>query len=204
MDLYLLFKIVGICAFGAMSPGPSWVLIINNSLFKGRSAGLITSLGHGFGIATYAMIANLSINLIIQLNILIFQFIKFLSIIFLIYLGYKSFQADKINISKNIHSKKFRSFFEGYFFAILNPKVFIWFIAIYSQFITVSNSLIFNIFLILTAGIVDIIWYCVLTIIVTTGSNLNLIKNKSLIIQKLIGIIFISIGFLLLFELIPR
>ena len=65
------------------------VVVINNAIFKNRFHGILTSLGHGIGIGIYALFAVLGIALIIKTNIFIFG-LKLISIIFLIYLGYKS------------------------------------------------------------------------------------------------------------------
>ena len=194
MEFETFIKVFLVCILGAIIPGPSWVLIINNALFKGKISGYLTSIGHGFGIAVYALIANLSIGIIIKSNIFLFNTIKIFSIIFLIYLGYKSFSSSAINLQEKNLTGKFQSFLEGFSLAILNPKVLIWFIAIYSQFMSPNNELIFNFILIITAGIVDMSWYCLLVFFVVTAGLLPIIQDKILIFQRTIGSIFIAIG----------
>ena len=202
MEFETFIKVFLVCSLGAMSPGPSWILIINNSLFKGKNSGYISSIGHGIGIAMYALIANLSIGIIIKSNILLFNSIKILSIFFLIYLGYKSLSSNKIDIEEKKLTGKFRSFMEGFTLAILNPKVLIWFIAIYSQFMSPKNELIFNFILIITAGIVDIGWYCLLVTLVVTGNVLTIIRNNIHLFQRIIGLVFITIGLMLFITMI--
>ena len=194
MEFETFIKVFLVCILGAIIPGPSWVLIINNALFKGKISGYLTSIGHGFGIAVYALIANLSIGIIIKSNIFLFNTIKIFSIIFLIYLGYKSFSSSAINLQEKYLTGKFQSFLEGFSLAILNPKVLIWFMAIYSQFMSPNNELIFNFILIITAGIVDMSWYCLLVFFVVTAGLLPIIQDKILIFQRTIGSIFIAIG----------
>ena len=202
MEFETFIKVFLVCTLGAMSPGPSWVLIINNALIKGKISGYITSIGHGLGITTYALIANLSIGILIQSNIFFFNAIKIFSIIFLIYLGYKSLISSSINIHEKKLTGNFQSFLEGFSLAILNPKVLIWFIAIYSQFMSPNNELIFNFILIITAGFVDMSWYCLLVFFVVTVGLLPLINDKILIIQRAIGSIFIIIGLVLFIAMI--
>ena len=202
MELETFIKVFIVCSLGAMSPGPSWVLIINNALVKGKLSGYITSIGHGIGIATYAFIANLSIGLVLKTNIFLFNTIKILSIVFLIYIGYKSISSKPITIEEKQLSGKLQSFIEGFSFAILNPKVLIWFIAIYSQFMSPNNELLFNLILILTAGAVDMGWYCLLATVVVTAGLLPIIQNKIFIFQRIIGLVFIIIGLMLLVAMI--
>jgi len=63
---------------------------------------------------------------------------------------------------------------------ILNPKILVWFIAIYSQFMSADNKLMFNIYLVSIAGIVDACWYIILTLAITTSPALSfLLANVS-------------------------
>ncbi len=202
MEFETFIKVFLVCFLGAMSPGPSWILVINNTLFKGKISGYITSIGHGLGIASYALIANLSMGIIIKSNIFLFNSIKVFSIIFLIYLGYKSLSSKRINIQEKKYTGKFKSLMEGFSFAILNPKVLIWFMAIYSQFMSPNNESIFNFILITTAGVVDMIWYSLLVFMVTTLGFLHFLKSKIEILQKILGSIFILIGIILTFMMI--
>ena len=203
MSLLIFLKIFAVCLLGAMSPGPSMVVVINNAIFKNRLNGILTSIGHGVGIGIYALFAVLGIALIIKTNLYVFNVIKFLSIIFLVYLGVNLvITDDKLEFDgKNINSG-FTSFLQGLSISLLNPKIFIWFVAIYSQFMSVDNDIIFNTILILTASIIDAIWYVILTLLVTTNIALDFIKDKSVLLQKFVGSVFIIIGALLLIELL--
>ena len=203
MTIIIFLKIFAVCLLGAMSPGPSMVVVINNAIFKNRFHGILTSLGHGIGISVYALFAVLGIALIIKTNLLIFNGIKFLSIIFLIYLGVKSLlNKSRLDFNKNNLKDGIASFLQGLNISLLNPKIFIWFIAIYSQFMSLNNDLFFNTTLILTAGLVDAVWYITLTLLVTSNIALEFFKNKNILLQKFIGSIFIIIGAVLLADMI--
>ncbi len=203
MSILVFFQIFFVCLIGAMSPGPSMVVVINNAVFKNRYHGILTSIGHGIGISVYAIFAVIGIGLIIKTNLLVFNGIKILSVFFLIYLGIKSLNSNgKIDLQqKNLNSIA-ASFFQGFSISILNPKIFIWFVAIYSQFMSTNNDLIFNVYLVLMAGIIDASWYILLTILSTSDSSLKFIKTKSYILNKLIGYLFILIGLILLIQIL--
>ena len=186
-----------------MSPGPSMAVVINNAIFKGRSNGILTSIGHGIGIAIYASFAVLGLGLIINTKIFIFNSLKILSIVFLIFIGVKSIlNKEKINLEKKNTKEKAVSFLQGLSISILNPKILVWFVAIYSQFMSVNNELIFNIYLVSIAGIIDACWYIILTLAVTTASALNFFQTKIKLIQKIQGVFLIGIGLGLLANLL--
>ena len=102
MTLVTFAQVFTVCLLGAMSPGPSMAVVINNAIFKGRYNGILTSIGHGIGIAFYATFAVLGLGLIINTNIFIFNGLKILSIIFLIFIGTKSIlNKEKLNYLKD-------------------------------------------------------------------------------------------------------
>lgn len=202
MSLIVFIQVFFVCLFGAMSPGPSMAVVINNAVFKNRYHGVLTSIGHGLGITIYAIFAVIGIGLIINTNILIFNGMKIISIMFLIYLGFKAItNKEKVNFENKELSGRATSFFQGLSIAILNPKILVWFVAIYSQFMSKSNDFLFNTYLVLIAGVIDTCWYILLTIMATSDVALRYLKSKSDILQKLLGYIFIMIGMVLILDL---
>ena len=65
-----------------------------------------------------------------------------------------------------------------------------------------ENDFVFNSYLVFTASIVDATWYIFLTFIVTSDIVLRFLKNKSLVIHKVIGVLFIIISVVLLIDII--
>ena len=173
------------------------VVVINNAITKSRVNGIIAAIAHSIGIAIYALFAVLGIGLIIQTSSYIFNGLQILSIIFLFYLGFQSLRnTDEIDFEDTSVKSGVTSFAQGFTISILNPKIFVWFVAIYSQFMSIDNNLILNATLVITAGIVDAVWYILLVYLVTSGMVFGLIKKNYRIIEKIIGVLFIilSIG----------
>jgi len=202
MTLITFTQVFVVCLLGAMSPGPSMAVVINNAIFKGRYAGILTAIGHGIGISVYAIFAVLGLGLIIKTNVLIFNSLKILSIIFLIFIGVKSILNKKtLDLEKKNIKKNTISFIQGFSISILNPKIFVWFIAVYSQFMSQNNDLVFNTYLVSIAGIVDACWYIILTLAITTASAVRFFQKKINFIQKIQGFLFIALGLGLLINL---
>jgi len=204
MTTITFLQIFLVCLLGAMSPGPSMVVVINNAIFKNRYHGILTSIGHGIGIGIYALFAVIGVGIAIETNLFIFNGIKMLSVIFLIYLGIKTIiNKTKLDFTQRSNTEgATTSFLQGFGISILNPKIFIWFVAIYSQFMSLDNDIVFNSYLVLTAGIVDVTWYIILTLFVTSNLALEFLRNKILIFQRFLGIIFIFLGFVLLSQIL--
>ena len=202
MTIFLFLQIFFVCLLGAMSPGPSMVVVVNNAIFKSKFSGILTALGHGFGISIYALCAVIGIGVILQTNLIVFNSIKLLSIFFLFYLGTQTIRSRRKNefgVNQNISVTK--SFAQGFMISIFNPKIFIWFIAIYSQFMSYNNNMSLNIMLVLVAGTVDALWYILLVNVVTSKSVLNKIKKRLGLVKLIVGYILIFISLILLIEI---
>jgi len=200
MTFIFWLQFASVCIAGAMSPGPSLALIIRNSIKINRFAGLMTSIGHGLGMGVYAVFAVTGLNIILTTNELIFQFIKVVGILFLLFIGIQ-FLFQKNQDIQNIHEQKnFNFFLQGFFIAILNPKILIWFSAVFSQFVKMDASLFSHSLLVITASFIDGIWYIIVTIVVTSYGMGDFFHRRKNIIQKISGIILLLIGIFLIID----
>ena len=202
MTFFLWSQFAIVCLLGAMSPGPSLVLIIRNSINFNRTSGIVASIAHGLGICLYATVTVIVLEFILRNSELIFFVIQICGSLFLIIFGlvfvFKKNNENQIE-TYQINSS---SFAQGFIIAIINPKILIWFIAIYSQFIDTNASLLNKTILVLTPSIIDAIWYSLVAILVTGYGLKEILNKKKFIIQKIIGVLLILIAFSLIYSLI--
>ncbi len=202
MTFFLWSQFAIVCLLGAMSPGPSLALIIRNSISFNRISGIISAIAHGLGICVYATVTVIILEFILKNSKTIFLTIQICGSLFLIILGlifiFKKNNENQIE-TYQIHSN---SFAQGFIIAIINPKILIWFTAIYSQFIDINASLTNKTILVLTPTIIDAIWYSVVAILVTGYGLKEILDKRKFIIQKIIGLLLILIAFSLIYSLI--
>ena len=202
MTFFVWSQFAIVCIAGAMSPGPSLAIVIRNNVNFNRLAGILTSIGHGLGIGVYAILAVLGLGLILQTNQTIFIIIQIIGLVLLFLFGLMFvFQKNKQD-KKEEKQSQLNSFLQGFTIAIINPKILIWFTAVYSQFIAIDASFYFNSVLVLTASLIDAIWYIIVSILVTGYGLKNLLIEKKLMIQKTTGIILIIISLMLFYRII--
>ena len=202
MTFFVWSQFAIVCIAGAMSPGPSLAIVIRNNVNFNRLAGILTSIGHGIGIGVYATLAVLGLGLILQTNQTVFMIIQIIGLVLLFLFGLMFvFQKNKQDIKEEKQSQ-LNSFLQGLTIAIINPKILIWFTAVYSQFIAIDASFYFNSILVLTASLIDAIWYIIVSILVTGYGLKNLLIEKKLMIQKTTGIVLIIISLMLLYRII--
>ena len=191
-------QFAAICLIGAMSPGPSMALIIRNSIKYGRLSGILFSLGHSIGIGIYATVSVLGLQFILINNLFLFNAIQFCGSVFLLILGILFLRDTAHNLSLENEQKNVNSFMQGFAISILNPKILIWFAAIFSQFIEISSTNFVKLAMVLIASSIDGLWYIILTIVVTGFGLKQFLEHNTNIIQKISGVVLISISIIIL------
>ena len=200
MTFIFWLQFATVCVAGAMSPGPSLALIIRNSITINRFAGFMTSVGHGLGMGVYAVFAVTGLSIILTANELLFQLIQIIGILFLLYLGFQFLFKKNEEIDKIKEQKSINSFLQGFLIAIFNPKILIWFSAVFSQFVKIDASFFSHSILVVTASVIDGMWYIIVTLLVTSYGMNDFFQKRQGIIQKISGFILVLIGVLLIID----
>ena len=200
MSNWFWVQFATICVVGAMSPGPSMALIIRNSIKYGRVSGILSSVGHAIGIGIYAGVSVAGLQIILINNIFLFNTIQFCGSVFLLVLGILFLRDTGQKLSIQDKQKSVNSFMQGFAISILNPKILIWFAAIFSQFIEISSTNFIKLTMVLIASSIDGLWYIILTIIVTGFGLKQFLENNTKIIQNISGFVLIFISIIILYN----
>jgi threonine/homoserine/homoserine lactone efflux protein len=191
MEFHLWLSFVVICMMGALSPGPSLALVIKNTLAGGTSQGYATAISHGLGVALYAAITATGIAVIIVKSPLIFSIIQYAGAAFLLYLGVKSLLSKKNNqvFSQDDSAVKTQvnGWRDGFLIAFLNPKLAIFFLALFSQFLAGDASSEQKVIMTATVGSIDALWYCLVTFTLSRGNIISKLRENSHIVDKVTG-----------------
>ena len=191
-----------ICLLGAMSPGPSLAVVAKHSLAGGRSNGFVTAWAHAFGIGIYAFITLIGLAVVLQQSPMLFKTISYTGAFYLIYLGYNALRS-KGGVAAKLESGEQTSLLqsarEGFFISILSPKIALFFIALFSQFIAVGSDVMSKSIIVLTPFVVDGLWYTLITLFLSSSRFIDKIRSKAQLIDRLSGIILILLALRVLF-----
>ena len=198
MSIYDWLTISLICVAGATTPGPSLLVIVYINNREGMISGITASIAHGIGIFIYALISIYAISFINKNLPMITPSLQLTGALFLIFISYKMifFKSSKKIFQNNLQvSKKYLgSFLLGLTTSIINPKILIFLTSVFSQFINDELSDYTKIGIGLLAGIIDAVWY----ILVSYSVNLKKLRDYIILKQKLVyfifGIILITIS----------
>lgn len=122
----------------AISPGPDNIFVLTQSIVNGKKYGFATIFGLMSGCLIHTSLVAFGVSALIKNNENLFFILKLFGAVYLIYLAYKVFQSDaKIAFSTDNVQKKSTSqlFKTGFLMNVLNPKVTIFFLAFFPQFL---------------------------------------------------------------------
>ena len=205
-DLYLQFiSIATIHLFAVMSPGPDFIIIVRQSISRGRRSALMTSLGIGIGILMHIILCVFGLGMTIKESDLLFKIIQIIGSLYLAYLGITSIKSrnssTKSKYNDEFNFNAFESFKLGFLTNVLNPKATLFFLSLYVLIISNNTPFQLQILFGLWMSFVTALWFAFLSLILTNESILAKVEFMSTKIQRLTGVILIIFAIKLLFSI---
>ena len=180
-------------------PGPTVSLIIANSLRFGMQAGILNIVGTQIGLIVLILLLAIGFNVISPFLEEVIKIIRIIGAIYLITLGYLSFQF-KSHSGESHKVEKFdkKFIFQGLIVILSNPKAFLFLGAFIPQFIDINQPIAYQIiffgFLFMIVGAIFDAAYAVIF-----GKFRDNIINKYIgLLDKLGGLILVLVGLFLL------
>lgn len=199
VENYLTFIFTAL--FFIMTPGLDTIFILNKSIGQGKKAGVYSTLGVNTGVLVHTIFAALGLSLIIAKSVIAFAVLKYLGAAYLIYLGIAKMVSKKtiVNtdaVKKEANTSK-QNFISGVVNNVLNPKVALFFLAFFPQFIKreLINSPLPFIILGVTYAVMGIVWLLMLTLFASAFSKKLADNSKAgKWLNKISGVAFIAMG----------
>lgn len=197
MTLTVWLSLFTVCLLGAMSPGPSLAIVAKHALAGGRINGLATAWAHAFGIGIYAFITLIGLAVVLQQSPMLFKTISLAGAAYLAYLGFNALRSKGGVVAKLESGEETtvsQSAREGFFISILSPKIALFFIALFSQFVALGNDLSNQMIIVATPFVVDGLWYTFITLVLSSSKVVDRIRSKAVLIDRLSGIVLMLLA----------
>ena len=135
MNIEILLAFIISSVILTLTPGPDIIFVISQSITKGKKAAITVSLGLTSGLIIHTFFVVIGLSFLVSQNEVFFFILKLIGGGYFLYLAYKSIKKEE-SISKINKKKINNNFFKtGLLMNLLNPKVSIFFIALFPGFI---------------------------------------------------------------------
>ncbi len=194
LEFFLYLQII---LFLFITPGTPRIVIISYSMNYGVKNCVWTALGDVSANIIQATLVIFVIGSFLSENSIILNLLKWIGIIYLIYLAYDIYKSRPKDInSKEISQKSFFSFFkDGFLVAGTSPKAWMFFPFIFPQFINFNENYFVQFLILITTYVildfVSLIGYAILAnkLIVWIKANPKVINTISACVLIIIAII---------------
>lgn len=184
-----------------LTPGIDTVFVLNKSISQGKRAGIYASIGINSGILFHTVFAALGLSMIVAKSAVAFSTIKYIGAAYLVYLGIKAIfsKESKLNFNHNAGQdiSDWKNFKIGFITNVLNPKVALFFLSFFPQFISkeyIGTPLPF-IILGITHAVFGLIWFLLLSYFSAMFSyKLKENPKFNYFLNKFSGIVYILLG----------
>lgn len=190
----------------SVTPGSDSMYIITRSVSQGNRAGLYSVLGVISGILVHTLLAALGLSLLLANSPLAFSIVKYIGASYLCYLGFKMLTSQQnsvitaslTNNTKLAKTLDYRKIYkQGMLTNTLNPKVALFFLAFFPQFVdpNYAHSTLSFLILGLTFALTSLVWCTCLALLASRFSQ-KLRENPAIesVLNKISGMVFIGMG----------
>jgi RhtB (resistance to homoserine/threonine) family protein len=132
-----------------VTPGPDTAYIVGRSVAQGRGAGIVSALGISAGCIVHTLACAFGLTAILAASATAFTVVKIAGAIYLIYLGVrliltkhdKAVDAHAARTSAQAAPKSLHQLFaQGFVTNVLNPKVVLFFVSFFPQFVAADSQ----------------------------------------------------------------
>ena len=184
-----------------LTPGLDTMFILNKSIAQGKRAGIYATMGINTGVLVHTVFATLGLSLIVAKSVLVFTVLKYFGAAYLLYLGVSKLISKEDIIDpqapqKNNKTGK-KNFISGVINNVLNPKVALFVLAFFPQFIKreYMSSPVPFVFLGITYAILGLTWLLILNVFASAFSEkMSNSKRANTWLNRFSGITFILMG----------
>ena len=133
------------CTAIAVTPGPAFSVIVDQSLRAGRMAGLAAVLGNASGLVVWATASGLGLTALIRASEVAFIALKVAGAVYLCWLGIKALRRSRATDTelpgpRNGGGARFAGYRAGVITNLANPKAAVLYLALLPQFLPAHGN----------------------------------------------------------------
>jgi threonine/homoserine/homoserine lactone efflux protein len=177
MELIIsLAALLGALTLGAMSPGPSFVLVARTAIARSRSDGLAAALGMGIGGVIFSVLVVLGLHAALNTVPQLYAVLKVAGGIYLLYLGIRIWRGAKEPLAiadpvEHVTSSLGNSFLIALGTQISNPKAAVFYGSIFAALLPQDLPLLIaTVLLPALVFLVEAGWYAIVALALSSAS----------------------------------
>lgn len=200
MTLSTYLSLAAICFTGAASPGPSLAVVAQNTLQGGRASGLAAAWGHALGVGIYAALAVMGASALLVAAPELHRALTLVGAAYLAWMGWNALTAPpQASHATPTPQRNRQGAQDGFAMAFLNPKIAVFFLALFGPFVPPETAIHHKVAVALMAGVIDGMWYSVVAFLLTIRGAPSPDGPLAQYIPRALGALLLSLAATLVF-----
>src|SRR3982074_2969790 len=174
-DLSTLAFFAVACLALTASPGPDMLLIASRSISQGKGSGFATLAGIQVGTYCHALAAALGLSQLFFVVPIAYDVVRYAGAAYLLYLAWQTFRSPGTVLPPTAGLRRYpigSVFRQGLLTNLLNPKMALFVLALFPQFVDPSAGSV-AVQIMLLATVLNLIGFVVNGIVIMTASRLG-------------------------------
>jgi threonine/homoserine/homoserine lactone efflux protein len=195
-----LLAFVPVAALLTITPGAATAMVVRSAVRGGQRRALLTTIGNSIGVLTWAAFAAVGVAAIVAASAEAFTAIKLVGAVVLLILGVQSLRGKRAaeTAAAPPGGAPLR---DGFLTSIANPKLAVFFAALFPQFVPDGASVLGSA-LLMAAMIVafDLVWYSTLAYLVARARRAFVEGPWLARAERVTGAVLVGLGVRLALE----
>ena len=191
----MLWAFLPIAILVTITPGAGTANVIRSALRGGWRSGVLTIAGNSVGVVLWGLLSVLGVSALIAASEVAFLVLKITGACVLVWLGVQSLRHAGRPVDAVPLRSGHRPFVDGLITSTANPKLAIFFIALFPQFVGDRGSVLPTTLLMVALVVaLDFVWYTALAVLVSRARAAYSGSRLSRRVERLTGVVLIGLG----------
>jgi threonine/homoserine/homoserine lactone efflux protein len=203
--VHSLLVFTGVAVLVTLTPGPATAMVIRSALRGGWRDALLTTLGNSIGVLFWGCASAVGISALVAASEIAFAVLKVGGAIVLVSLGIQTFVRSRrqghLPKTQDLPVRSVHAFRDGLVTSLANPKLAIFFIALFPQFIPKGDPVLPTALEMSTLIVaLDLVWYSAVALAVTRVRGILGGSRWPARLERVTGSLMIGLGLRLALE----
>jgi len=198
-EFFALAGIIAALAVGAVSPGPSFVIVARLAVATSRAHGLGAAIGMGVGGVVFGVAALFGLQGILLAVPSIYLVLKVLGGVYLCYLGFRILLSAKVPLNVELPGQSAvvspaRSFWLGVTTQVSNPKTAVVYASVFAAFLPATFSMLFAAVLLFLVFVIEAGWYALVATVLSSSGPRRAYLGYKAWVDRTAGLVMVGLG----------
>ena len=189
----MVWTFLPIAVLLTLAPGPATAMVVRNALRAGWRPAVLTVAGNEVGVVVWALLSVLGISALVAASEVAYLTLKLVGAAVLVWIGVQTLRHSGRPVEARAASA--RPFRDGVLTSMTNPKLAVFFVALFPQFVDAGAPVLpATLLMAALLAAFDFVWYTALAVGVSRARESFVRSRVARWIERTTGAVLVALG----------